>query len=156
MAGRPLTQDIAELSEPNEDDPPRNHLQFRKRGADLIETGSPTPPTIADILCAYYGDDYIRRCSLVFSRCYRQIWNITRGRSPVPRWLLQSISDTALSPKATSDFVYFERQRFEARLARRLELRKFAGRWAGLFLSGAYDLPISTLPKKTKSRRKKS
>lgn len=147
-------QDVQSI-EHDEDEPPRNRLQYAKRGPDALNPATITVPTFADILCAMYGDGYLRRSSLVFGRCYERMWSLSRGKKPVPRWMLEHIAKSAESPKSTADFIRNERSRFEARLARRLELRKFAGRWAGLFLSGAYDLPISTLPKKPKSRRSK-
>lgn len=142
--------------EHDEDEPPRNRLQLAKRGQDAIDIGMARVPTFGELLCALYGDNYLRRAGLVFARCYEHVWRLSNGQKPVPRWMLDHIANTATNPKSTADFILHETARFEARLARRLELRKFAGRWAGLFLSGAYDLPISQLPRKPKSRRKKS
>lgn len=142
--------------EPEDDQPRRNHRHYPKRPLSLVDAGSASVPTCADLLCAFFGNDYVKRSAMVFGRCYGTMWRISRSHARVPVWMLRQIADNAADPRDTADFIRRETAQFEARLARRLELRKFAGRWAGLFLSGAYDLPISTLPKKPKSRRSKT
>ncbi len=144
-----------ELRELETDAPPRGRRLLTKSRQSLVRPGSTTVPTFADILCAFYGDNYLKRASLVFGRCYSHVWRLSVGHKRVPRWMLQQIADNADDPTITAELIRYETLRFRARLARRLELRKFAGRWARLFLSGDYEIAVSVEPKR-KSRRSKT
>jgi hypothetical protein len=125
-----------------ERDLPRNHKQLRKVGLDVIDIGSVTPPNLGIIMCALYGENYVRRCSLIFSRSYMHTWRIAYGKRPVPREMLEQMLFHAEDAKATADFFRVERKRFEARLERRLALRRFVARWLRFFVNG--DYPIAT------------